>query len=183
MKILMFLKGFLIGFSPQMAPCCLVPPASLAEAGRDLFGSTVTPSRPPVRGSAKLVCRQSPVSQMLNGCQKKELLLDQIQVMRCFYGSWIKHKLESGVKPVWSDCAGALELWELAEDERLLVNRFTKHDHDHIVTTVSPMAGANTAVTGSMDCRLNLFYIDIYTPFHVSLQIRSMLIASVSMLA
>lgn len=49
--------------------------------------------------------------------------------------------------------AGALELWELAEDERLLVNRFTKHDHDHIVTTVSPVTGASNAVTGSMDCR------------------------------
>lgn len=48
---------------------------------------------------------------------------------------------------------GALELWELAEDERLLVNRFTKHDHDHIVTTVSPVTGASSAVTGSMDCR------------------------------
>lgn len=49
--------------------------------------------------------------------------------------------------------AGALELWELAEDERLLVNRFTKHDHDNIVTTVSPVTGASSAVTGSMDCR------------------------------
>lgn len=53
---------------------------------------------------------------------------------------------------LWS-CAGALELWELAEDERLLVNRFTKHEHDDIVTTVSPAAAANSAVTGSMDCR------------------------------
>ncbi|MEQ2159385.1 hypothetical protein GOODEAATRI_022324 [Goodea atripinnis] len=51
--------------------------------------------------------------------------------------------------------AGALELWELAEDERLLVNRFTKYEHDHIVTTVSPITGASSAVTGSMDCRLD----------------------------
>lgn len=51
--------------------------------------------------------------------------------------------------------AGALELWELAEDERLLVNRFTKHEHDNIVTTVSPITGASSAVTGSMDCRLD----------------------------
>uniref|UniRef100_A0A3B3I2C4 Methylosome protein WDR77 n=1 Tax=Oryzias latipes TaxID=8090 RepID=A0A3B3I2C4_ORYLA len=48
--------------------------------------------------------------------------------------------------------SGALELWDLAEDERLLVSRFTKHEHDHIVTTVSP-TGATGAVTGSMDCR------------------------------
>ncbi|XP_030585324.1 methylosome protein WDR77 [Archocentrus centrarchus] len=53
--------------------------------------------------------------------------------------------------------SGALELWELAEDERLLVNRFTKHDHDNIVTTVSPMVGASTAVTGSMDCRIKVW--------------------------
>ena len=49
--------------------------------------------------------------------------------------------------------AGALELWELSEDEHLLVNRFSKHDHDNIITSVSPTAGASTAVTGSMDCR------------------------------
>lgn len=47
---------------------------------------------------------------------------------------------------------GAIELWELAEDESLLVNRFTKLEHDHIVTSVSP-AGSNHAVSGSMDCR------------------------------
>ncbi|XP_028261409.1 methylosome protein WDR77 [Parambassis ranga] len=53
--------------------------------------------------------------------------------------------------------SGALEFWELTEDEHLLVNRFTKHDHDHIVTTVSPIAGANSAVTGSMDCRIKVW--------------------------
>lgn len=53
---------------------------------------------------------------------------------------------------VWS-LSGALELWELAEDERLLVNRFTRDEHDDIVTTVSPAAAANSAVTGSMDRR------------------------------
>lgn len=53
------------------------------------------------------------------------------------------------------DCchAGALELWELTENEHLLVNRFTKLDHDGIMTTVSPVTGSNSAVTGSMDCR------------------------------
>ncbi|MEQ2197836.1 hypothetical protein XENOCAPTIV_003948 [Xenoophorus captivus] len=54
-----------------------------------------------------------------------------------------------------SQMSSALELWELAEDERLLVNRFTKYEHDHIVTTVSPITGASSAVTGSMDCRLD----------------------------
>lgn len=53
--------------------------------------------------------------------------------------------------------SGALELWELAEDERLLVNRFTKHEHDHIVTTVSPVTGGSSVVTGSMDCRIKVW--------------------------
>ncbi|KAM4612546.1 methylosome protein WDR77 [Polymixia lowei] len=53
--------------------------------------------------------------------------------------------------------SGALELWELAEDERLLANRFTKHEHDHIVTSVSPVVGASSAVTGSMDCRIKVW--------------------------
>ncbi|KAI3370115.1 hypothetical protein L3Q82_024905 [Scortum barcoo] len=65
---------------------------------------------------------------------------------------WISEK---GV--VVASDSGALELWELGEDERLLVNRFTKHEHDHIVTTVSPVAGASSAVTGSMDCRIKVW--------------------------
>ncbi|KAM9759824.1 methylosome protein WDR77 [Menidia menidia] len=60
-------------------------------------------------------------------------------------------------KIVVASDSGALELWELAEDERLLVNRFTKYDHDHIVTTVSPIPGANSAVTGSMDCSIKVW--------------------------
>ncbi|XP_056130176.1 methylosome protein 50 [Lampris incognitus] len=67
----------------------------------------------------------------------------------------VKWVSERGVL-VASD-SGALELWELAEDERLLVNRFTKHEHDHIVTTVSPITGASSAVTGSMDCRIKVW--------------------------
>uniref|UniRef100_A0A8B9GXS9 Methylosome protein WDR77 n=1 Tax=Astyanax mexicanus TaxID=7994 RepID=A0A8B9GXS9_ASTMX len=47
--------------------------------------------------------------------------------------------------------SGAVELWELAEDERLLVNRFTRHEHDHVVTSVSPTADAGHAVSSGMD--------------------------------
>uniref|UniRef100_A0A667WQS5 Methylosome protein WDR77 n=1 Tax=Myripristis murdjan TaxID=586833 RepID=A0A667WQS5_9TELE len=72
----------------------------------------------------------------------------------------VKWVSEKGVL-VASD-SGALELWELAEDERLLVNRFTKHEHDHIVTSVSPVAGGSSAVTGSMDCRL----VSVHTHTH-----------------
>lgn len=50
--------------------------------------------------------------------------------------------------------AGAVELWELAEDETLIVSRFCKYEHDDIVTTVSPQAGGGHAVSGSLDCRL-----------------------------
>ncbi|KAM3877826.1 methylosome protein WDR77 [Diretmus argenteus] len=67
----------------------------------------------------------------------------------------VKWVSEKGVL-VASD-SGALELWELAEDERLLVNRFTKHEHDHIVTSVSPVVGASSVVTGSMDCRIKIW--------------------------
>ncbi|XP_058488713.1 methylosome protein WDR77-like [Solea solea] len=62
---------------------------------------------------------------------------------------------EKGVA-VASD-SGALELWELAEDEALLVNRFTKQEHDDIATTVSPITGGTGAVTGSMDCRIKVW--------------------------
>ncbi|KAG7219262.1 hypothetical protein INR49_019210 [Caranx melampygus] len=48
----------------------------------------------------------------------------------------VKWVSEKGV--VVASDSGALELWELAEDERLLVNCFTRHEHDDIVTTVSP---------------------------------------------
>ncbi|XP_061640543.1 methylosome protein WDR77-like [Phyllopteryx taeniolatus] len=67
----------------------------------------------------------------------------------------VKWVSEKGV--VVASDSGALELWELTEEERLLVNRFTKHEHDHIVTTVSPVAAANSAVTGSMDCRIKVW--------------------------
>jgi len=140
-----------------MVPCCWAPPASVAGTGRDLYGSTVTLNRPPMRGSAKLVCRLRLVSQMSNGCLIKELLLHQIRVKhRSLEAAW-NSKLEAWIKLCLFGCSGALELWELAEDEHLLVNRFTKYDHDHIVTTVSPVTGANSAVTGSMDCRSDSF--------------------------
>ncbi|CAB1314992.1 unnamed protein product [Coregonus sp. 'balchen'] len=44
--------------------------------------------------------------------------------------------------------SGAVELWDLVEDESLLVNRFTKLEHDHIVTSVSP-AGSSHAISGT----------------------------------
>lgn len=52
-------------------------------------------------------------------------------------------------------CPGALELWEMAENEHLLVNRFTRYEHDDVVTAVSPVVGGTDVVTGSTDCRLD----------------------------
>ncbi len=51
---------------------------------------------------------------------------------------------------LWS---GSVELWELAEDERLLINRFTRLEHDDVVTGVSVSAGGRFAVSCSVDCR------------------------------
>ncbi|XP_074529165.1 methylosome protein WDR77 [Halichoeres trimaculatus] len=69
--------------------------------------------------------------------------------------------------------SGALELWELAEDESLLVNRFTKYEHDNIVTTVSLVTGASSAVTGSMDCRIKVWDLSqesVVTTYNVHTQ-------------
>lgn len=52
------------------------------------------------------------------------------------------------------DATGAVEVWKLAEDERLLVNRFSKQEHDHVVTGISTTAGGAHAVSCGMDCRL-----------------------------
>ncbi|XP_033822593.1 methylosome protein 50 [Periophthalmus magnuspinnatus] len=65
--------------------------------------------------------------------------------------------------------SGALELWELTENESLLVNRWTKYEHDNIVTSVSPMSGASGAVTGSMDYRVKVWDLSqetVVTTYH-----------------
>uniref|UniRef100_A0A8C1DZD6 Methylosome protein WDR77 n=1 Tax=Cyprinus carpio carpio TaxID=630221 RepID=A0A8C1DZD6_CYPCA len=53
--------------------------------------------------------------------------------------------------------AGSVELWELAEDERLLMNRFTRLEHDDVVTGVSVSAGGHHAVSCSVDCRIKVW--------------------------
>ncbi|XP_030076905.1 methylosome protein WDR77 [Microcaecilia unicolor] len=47
--------------------------------------------------------------------------------------------------------SGAVELWEMAENETLIVNKFCKYEHDDIVTTVSVLALDTQAVSGSKD--------------------------------
>ncbi|XP_026054489.1 methylosome protein WDR77 [Carassius auratus] len=53
--------------------------------------------------------------------------------------------------------AGSVELWELAEDERLLMNRFSRLEHDDVVTGVSVGAGGRHAVSCSVDCRIKVW--------------------------
>lgn len=53
--------------------------------------------------------------------------------------------------------SGSVELWSLAEDERLLMNRFSHHEHDDVVTSISSTAGAQHAVSCGMDCRIKVW--------------------------
>lgn len=56
------------------------------------------------------------------------------------------------VPPVPPLCPpGAVELWELDENETLIVNKFCKYEHDDMVTTVAVLAGSTQAVSGGQD--------------------------------
>ncbi|XP_029085638.1 methylosome protein 50 isoform X1 [Monodon monoceros] len=47
--------------------------------------------------------------------------------------------------------SGAVELWELDENETLIVSKFCKYEHDDIVSTVSVLSSGMQAVSGSKD--------------------------------
>ncbi|XP_028925614.1 methylosome protein 50 [Ornithorhynchus anatinus] len=47
--------------------------------------------------------------------------------------------------------SGAVELWELDENETLIVSKFCKYEHDDIVTSVSALTPSLQAVSGSKD--------------------------------
>uniref|UniRef100_A0A2K6UP93 Methylosome protein WDR77 n=1 Tax=Saimiri boliviensis boliviensis TaxID=39432 RepID=A0A2K6UP93_SAIBB len=47
--------------------------------------------------------------------------------------------------------SGAVELWELDENETVTVSKFCKCEHDDIVSTVSVLSSATQAVSGSKD--------------------------------
>ncbi|KAL4658662.1 hypothetical protein GN956_G3234 [Arapaima gigas] len=66
-----------------------------------------------------------------------------------------KWVLEHGI--LTASDSGAVELWELTEDSRLIVNKFSCHEHDDIVSSVSPMAGGSLAVSGSLDCCIKVW--------------------------
>lgn len=103
----------LVPFNSKMAPCCSVPPASVAGAGRDLFGSTVTLPRPPMRSSARLVCRLRLESLMSNGYQTRVSWLRQTLVRSgCIVSRAIVLKVECQTEVLfhWDlcRCLGAL---------------------------------------------------------------------------
>uniref|UniRef100_A0A8D0GK05 Methylosome protein WDR77 n=1 Tax=Sphenodon punctatus TaxID=8508 RepID=A0A8D0GK05_SPHPU len=54
--------------------------------------------------------------------------------------------------------SGAVELWELDENEKLIVNKFCKYEHDDIVTTVSVFSGTQV-VSGSKDFSVKVWDI------------------------
>uniref|UniRef100_A0A8C5LW25 Methylosome protein WDR77 n=1 Tax=Leptobrachium leishanense TaxID=445787 RepID=A0A8C5LW25_9ANUR len=66
--------------------------------------------------------------------------------------AWV---LEQGIL-VASD-TGAVELWEILENESLLVNKFTKYEHDDIVTTLSVFTDGTQAVSGSKDLSVKIW--------------------------
>ncbi|KAM9689360.1 methylosome protein WDR77 isoform 2-T2 [Trichechus inunguis] len=47
--------------------------------------------------------------------------------------------------------SGAVELWELDENETLIVSKFCKYEHDDIVSTVGVLSSGTQAVSGSKD--------------------------------
>uniref|UniRef100_UPI00398EA24D methylosome protein WDR77-like n=1 Tax=Pristiophorus japonicus TaxID=55135 RepID=UPI00398EA24D len=56
--------------------------------------------------------------------------------------------------------SGAVELWEVAESEALMVSKFCKYEHDDIVTKVSVLSGATQAVSGSLDCSVKIWDLE-----------------------
>lgn len=60
---------------------------------------------------------------------------------------------DASAECVFPSHPGAVEFWELDENETLIVNKFCKYEHDNIVTTVSVLANNTQAASGSKDFR------------------------------
>ncbi|KAH0618925.1 hypothetical protein JD844_018474, partial [Phrynosoma platyrhinos] len=67
--------------------------------------------------------------------------------------------MKSTAEFVFPSHPGALELWELDENETLIVNKFCKYEHDNIVTTVNVLANSTQAITGSKDFSVKIWDI------------------------
>uniref|UniRef100_A0A8C0FFM9 Methylosome protein WDR77 n=1 Tax=Bubo bubo TaxID=30461 RepID=A0A8C0FFM9_BUBBB len=66
------------------------------------------------------------------------------------------------VTPPW----GAVELWELDENETLIVNKFCKYEHDDIVMTVAVLASNTQAVSGGRDFCVKVWDLPQQTVLH-----------------
>lgn len=53
--------------------------------------------------------------------------------------------------------SGAVEFWELSENETLIVNKFCRYEHEDIVSKVCVLAGGLQVVSGSMDCSVKVW--------------------------
>ncbi|KAM4701452.1 methylosome protein WDR77 [Discoglossus pictus] len=53
--------------------------------------------------------------------------------------------------------SGAVELWEILDNEYLLVNKFTKYEHDDMVTSLSVFSNGTQAISGSRDFSVKIW--------------------------
>uniref|UniRef100_A0A2I3GVJ3 Methylosome protein WDR77 n=2 Tax=Catarrhini TaxID=9526 RepID=A0A2I3GVJ3_NOMLE len=67
--------------------------------------------------------------------------------------------------------SGAVELWELDENETLIVSKFCKYEHDDIVSTVSVLSSGTQAVSGSKDFWWVPVLIAPLVFYHISLSL------------
>ncbi|GCB77584.1 hypothetical protein scyTo_0016713 [Scyliorhinus torazame] len=75
--------------------------------------------------------------------------------------------------------SGAVELWEVAENETAMVSKFCKYEHDDIVTKVSVLCGATQAVSSSLDCSVKIWDLEHKTVL-ISYQAHSASVTGVS---
>uniref|UniRef100_A0A663MIZ8 Methylosome protein WDR77 n=2 Tax=Athene cunicularia TaxID=194338 RepID=A0A663MIZ8_ATHCN len=61
---------------------------------------------------------------------------------------------------------GAVELWELDENETLIVNKFCKYEHDDIVMAVAVLASNNQAVSGGRDFSVKVWDLPQQSVLH-----------------
>ncbi|NXT23874.1 MEP50 protein, partial [Syrrhaptes paradoxus] len=62
--------------------------------------------------------------------------------------------------------SGAVELWELDENETLIVNKFCKYEHDDIVMAVAVLASGTQAVSGGADFCVKVWDLPQQTVLH-----------------
>ncbi|XP_069798351.1 methylosome protein WDR77-like isoform X2 [Narcine bancroftii] len=66
----------------------------------------------------------------------------------------------SGREILVASDSGTVELWEVDESEGLVVNKFSKCEHDDVVTKVSVLSGETQAVSSSLDCSVKVWDLE-----------------------